>query len=68
LRTVGSAEWPSPYGRANVLGAPQELAGAMRLFYQQVLEGEPALVTLETLAQVFSFLRQALEPSSGIKP
>lgn len=32
--------------------------------YRQMLEGEPARVTLERLIEVFYFLRQVLEPSS----
>ncbi len=32
--------------------------------YREMLEGRPARVTLEALAEVFHFLRQVLEPSS----
>ncbi len=32
--------------------------------YRQLLEGQPARLTLETLARAFYFLRQVLEPSS----
>lgn len=32
--------------------------------YQRLLEGRPARLTLETLAEVFYFLRQVLEPGS----
>ncbi|HEV7566095.1 MAG TPA: hypothetical protein VGO31_09085 [Microbacteriaceae bacterium] len=54
-RAAGELPEPEP-------GRPRDDAG--REVYQQMLEGQPARVTLETLAQAFYFLRQVMEPSS----